>query len=154
MLFSKNLKLSIVLIIWLATVFTAELSPDILDGLKLIFGQDIRLFAHISFAIIGLMLVEQLYRSVAVDQRWAIKYLLFGQLDFLLWDARGLINALCAPLLAISFSRLQDTDDRVTISRTTVVHTTVLFGAGLYMVLMSLAGYYIKNFGGTWGTVF
>ena len=141
--------------------------------MKLIFGQDIRLFAHISFAIIGLMLVEQLYRSVAVDQRWAIKYLclglsaififdfiiyskslLFGQLDFLLWDARGLINALCAPLLAISFSRLQDTDDRVTISRTTVVHTTVLFGAGLYMVLMSLAGYYIKNFGGTWGTVF
>ncbi len=171
--FLKKSKLSIALIAWLTTVFIAELSPDILDGLKLIFGQDIRLFAHISFSIIGLMLVEQLYRSVAVEERWAIKYLclglsaififdfiiyskslLFGQLDFLLWDARGLINALCAPLLAISFSRLQDTDDKVTISRTTVVHTTVLFGAGLYMVLMSIAGYYIKNFGGTWGAVF
>jgi len=171
--FLKKSKLSILLIIWLVTICGAELSPDILDGLKLIFGQDIRLFAHVSFAIIGLMLVEQLYRSVVTEQRWAIKYLclglsaififdfiiyskslLFGQLDFLLWDARGLINALCAPLLAISFSRLQDTDNKVTISRTTVVHTTVLFGAGLYMVLMSLAGYYIKNFGGTWGTVF
>jgi len=171
--FLKKSKLSILLIIWLVTIFAAELSPSILDGLKLIFGQDIRLFAHVSFAIIGLMLVEQLYRSVAIERRWAIKYLclglsaififdfiiyskslLFGQLDFLLWDARGLINALCAPLLAISFSRLQDTDNKVTISRTTVVHTTVLFGAGLYMVLMSLAGYYIKNFGGTWGAVF
>jgi putative PEP-CTERM system histidine kinase len=171
--FLKKSKPSILLIIWLVTIFGAELSPDILDGLMLIFGQDIRLFAHVSFAIIGLMLVEQLYRSVATEQRWAIKYLclglsaififdfiiyskslLFGQLDFLLWDARGVINALCAPLLAISFSRLQDTGNKVTISRTTVVHTTVLFGTGLYMVLMSLAGYYIKNFGGTWGTVF
>jgi len=171
--FLRKSKLSILLIIWLLTVFVAELSPSILDGLKRFFVQDIRLFAHVSFAIIGLMLVEQLYRSVAAEQRWAIKYLclglsaififdfiiyskslLFAQLDFLLWDARGLINALCAPLLAISFSRLQDTDNKVTISRTTVVHTTVLFGAGLYMILMSLAGYYIKNFGGTWGAVF
>ncbi|MBE0470281.1 MAG: PEP-CTERM system histidine kinase PrsK, partial [Methyloprofundus sp.] len=170
--FFKKSRRSILLIIWLLTVFIAELSPNILDGLKRFFGVDIRLFAHVSFAIIGLMLVEQLYRSVAAEQRWAIKYLclglsaififdfiiyskslLFGQLDFLLWDARGLINALCAPLLAISFGRLQDTDNKVTISRTTVVHTTVLFGAGLYMVLMSLAGYYIKNFGGTWGAV-
>ncbi|NYT46473.1 MAG: hypothetical protein H0A75_00930 [Candidatus Methanofishera endochildressiae] len=41
---------------------------------------------------------------------------------------------------------MQDDANTVTISRTVVVHITVLFGAGLYMVLMSLAGYYIKIF--------
>ena len=163
---------ALLLFAWLLFVFIAELSPDVLDLSKEYLGQDIRLIAHLSFAVIGLMLVEQLYRGVDKERRWAIKYmclglaalfgfdfiiysksLLFGQLDFLLWDSRGLINAICAPLLGISFSRLQDDANKVTISRTVVVHTTVLFGAGLYMVLMSLAGFYIKNFGGTWGGV-
>jgi len=160
------------LFVWLAYVFTIEVSPQALDLSKHYLGQDIRLLAHLSFALIGLMLVEKLYRGFDKEQRWAIKYLclglaamfaydfiifskslLFGQLDFMLWDSRGLINAICVPLLAISFSRLQDSAKKVTISQTVVVHTTVLFGAGLYMVLMSLAGIYIKDFGGTWGGV-
>ncbi len=170
--FVRESKLSVLLCIWVVLVFTIELSPQLLDITKQYLGRDIRLFAHLSFAIIGLMLLEQLYRSAYRDHRWAIKYLclglaaifafdfiiyskslLFGQLDFVLWNSRGLINALCAPLLAISFSRLQDDKQQVTISRTVVVHTTILFGTGLYMILMSLAGFYIKSFGGTWGGV-
>lgn len=170
--FIRKSKSAQLLFSWLAFVFIAEISPEVLDVSKLYLGQDIRLIAHLSFALIGLVLIEQLYRGVDKEQRWAIKYLclglaamfafdfviyskslLFGQLDFMLWDSRGLINALCAPLLAISFSRLQDDANKVTISQTVVVHTTVLFGAGLYMVLMSLAGFYIKNFGGVWGGV-
>ena len=170
--FLRKSKASLLLFAWLIFVFTVEISPQALDLSKHYLGQDIRLFAHLSFALIGLMLVEKLYRGVDKERRWAIKYLclglgamfafdfiiyskslLFGQLDFMLWDSRGVINALCAPLLAISFSRLQDDANKVTISRTVVVHTTVLFGAGLYMVLMSLAGFYIKNFGGSWGGI-
>ena len=170
--FLRKSKPAVLLFAWLTFVFIAELSPQVLDFSKLYLGQDIRLFAHLSFAVIGLMLVEQLYRGIDKERRWAIKYLclglaamfafdfiiyskslLFSQLDFVLWDSRGIINALCAPLLAISFSRLQDDANKVTISRTVVVHTTVLFGAGLYMVLMSLAGFYIKNFGGSWGGI-
>lgn len=170
--FLRKSRPALLLFAWLAFIFVAELSPQVLDFSKHYLGQDIRLLAHLSFAVIGLMLVEQLYRGVDKERRWAIKYmclglaamfgfdfiiysksLLFGQLDFLLWDSRGLVNALCVPLLAISFSRLQDDANKVTVSRTVVVHTTVLFGAGLYMVLMSLAGFYIKNFGGTWGGV-
>ncbi len=168
----KQSKVAILLFTWVAIVLTAELSPTVLNFISAFLGQDLRLLAHVSFAIIGLVLVEQLYRSVNKEQRWAIKYLclslaaifafdfiiyskslLFGQIDFMLWNSRGLISALCAPLLAISFSRLQDNQEQVTVSRTIVVHTTVLFGAGLYMILMSLAGYYIKNFGGSWGAI-
>ncbi len=168
----KQSKMTVLLFIWMVIVFVAELSSTVLDVITRLLGQDLRLLAHVSFAIIGLMLVEQLYRSVDKEQRWAIKYLclslaaiftfdfiiyskslLFGKIDFMLWNSRGLIAALCAPLLAISFSRLQDSQEQVTVSRTIVVHTTVLFGAGLYMILMSLAGYYIKNFGGSWGAI-
>ena len=170
--FLRESKLAALLCVWVIFVCAIELSPNLLDLTKHFIGRDIRLFAHLSFSIIGLMLLEQLYFSVAKDQRWAIKYiclglaaifafdfiiysksLLFGQIDFVLWNSRGLINALCVPLLAISFSRLQDDERQVTISRTVVVHTTVLFATGLYMILMSLAGFYIKSFGGTWSGI-
>lgn len=170
--FLRKSKLAVLLCVWVTVVCAIELSPELLDLTISYTGYDVRFFAHLSFAIIGLMLLEQLYRSVGKEERWAIKYLclglgamfaydfliyskslLFGHLDFLLWDSRGLINALCAPLLAISFSRIQDTDKQLTISHTIVVHTTVLFGTGLYMILMSLAGVYIKTFGGTWGSI-
>ncbi|NOQ64293.1 MAG: PEP-CTERM system histidine kinase PrsK [Methyloprofundus sp.] len=159
------------LIAWVLFSGAVELSVDLLDITKL-YMSDIRLFTHLSFSIIGLILVEQLYRSVNKDQRWAIKYLclglaaifsfdfivfsksiLFERLDFVLWNSRGLINALCVPLLAISFTRLQDSEQQVTISHTVVMHTTVLFGTGLYMILMSLAGFYIKDFGGVWSDI-
>jgi len=170
--FLRRSKLALLLSVWVIFVCVIELLPELLDMTKQLIGRDPRLFAHLSFSIIGLMLLEQLYRNVNKDQRWAIKYLclglaamfvfdfliyskslLFGQLDFVLWDSRGLINALCVPLLAISFSRLQDEEQQVTISRTVVVHTTVLFAAGLYMILMSLAGFYIKSFGGNWSGI-
>jgi hypothetical protein len=86
----------------------------------------IRLIAHLIFAIIGLALVEQLYRNATAELRWVIKFLciglgslftvdfivyskslLFTRLDYSLWGARGLINALTVPLLAISMHRLQ-----------------------------------------------
>ena len=171
-LFLIKSKLVILCCLWLVIVCAIEISPTILDiGIHFI-GQDIRLFAHLGFSIIGLILLEELYQSVDRDQRWAIRYLclglgaifafdfiiyskslLFGRLDFVLWNVRGLINALCVPLLAISFGRLQDDEQQVTISRTAVAHTTVLFGTGIYMILMSLAGFYVKNFSGSWGEV-
>jgi putative PEP-CTERM system histidine kinase len=135
-------------------------------------GQDLRLFAHVLFAIIGLMLVEQIYRNAVTDIRWAVKFLclglsglfiidfivyskslLFAKLDSSLWDTRGVINALITPLLAISIFRLQSETIRITVSRKVAFHTTVLFGTGLYLILMSLAGYYIRDYGGNWGEI-
>ncbi len=135
-------------------------------------GQDLRLFVHVIFAIIGLILIEQIYRNAVANIRWAIKFLclglsglfiidfivyskslLFSRLDSSLWDTRGIINALIAPLLAISIFRLQSETIRITISRKIAFHTTVLVGTGLYLILMSLAGFYIRDYGGNWGEI-
>ena len=134
-------------------------------------GQDPRLFTHVIFAVIGLMLVEQVYRNATQESQWSIKFLclglgalfmidffvyskslLFAQLDSLLWSSRGFINALITPLLFISILRLQASKAlRITASRKIVFHTTVLLGSGLYLIVMSLAGFYIRDYGGNWG---
>ena len=139
--------------------------------LQQLLGQDPRLFTHVIFAVIGLMLVEQVYRNATQESQWSIKFLclglgalfmidffvyskslLFAQLDSLLWSSRGFINALITPLLFISILRLQASKAlRITASRKIVFHTTVLLGSGLYLIVMSLAGFYIRDYGGNWG---
>lgn len=135
-------------------------------------GFDFRLFVHIYFAVIGLMLVEQLYRNALFEQRWAIRYiclglaslfafdfllysksLLFNTLDASLWESRGIVNALIAPLIATSIVRQRKEQVRVQVSNKVIFHSTVLLGAGVYLLLMSLAGYYLKIYGGSWGAI-
>ena len=164
-------RLAKTLIVLIAFIFTLEVFTDFRYQIQQFLGQDLRLLAHVVFAIIGLMLVEQIYRNADVDMRWTIKFLclglgalftidfivyskslLFAQLDSSLWNSRGFINALIAPLLAVSIYRLQTNDvARNTVSRKVVFHTTVLLGTGLYLILMSLAGFYIRDYGGNWG---
>jgi putative PEP-CTERM system histidine kinase len=165
-------KSSILLIIWIVFVFCLEFFNDFRYQFQEYLGRDIRLLAHVIFAILGLIMVEQLYRNASFDLRWAIKFLcmglgglffidfivyskslLFFRLDNLLWYSRGLINAVIAPLLALSILRLQTEKPRITFSRKLVFHTTVLFGSGIYLVLMSLAGFYIRDYGGNWGEI-
>lgn len=171
LLFKSKLTNGIVLLI--VFTFLLEIFSDIRYQIQQLLGQDLRIFAHVVFAIIGLMLVEQLYRNSTLDSHWTLKFLclglgalftvdfivyskslLFAQLDSLLWSSRGFINALIVPLLAISILRMQTNGAlRITASRKIVFHTTVLLGSGLYLILMSLAGFYIRDYGGNWGEV-
>ena len=128
-------------------------------------------FGTLLLAITGLALVEQLYRNTRQEHRWAIKFLCFGVgglfvFDFFLyshalllnniatemWVARGLINALAVPLIAVSAARNPDWSLQIFVSRQAVFHTAAVFGAGCYLLVMSAAGYYIRVFGGSWGT--
>ena len=171
LLFKSRLANGLALLI--AFTLVLEVFSDLRYQVQQLFGQDLRLFAHVVFAIIGLMLVEQLYRNATPDSHWTIKFLclglgalftidfivyskslLFAQLDSLLWNSRGFINALIVPLLAVSILRLQTNNVlRITASRKIVFHTTVLLGSGLYLILMSLAGFYIRDYGGSWGGI-
>ncbi len=163
---------SAALIIVTFSIFLIELIPAVQFKINQILGLDLRLIAHVSFAIIGLILIEQLYRNTVSEQRWGIKFiclglgglfifdfiiysksLLFVDIDYLLWNARGIVNALIVPILAISIVRLQEDSRTYTISRTVIFHTAALVGTGLYLIVMSLAGFYIKKFGGTWGDI-
>ncbi len=132
----------------------------------------IAIFGHVLLAVAGLVLVEQIYRNTPPDQRWAIKFLcigvgglfvydfymyanglLFKQFDSTIWSARGVVFAMVVPLIAVSASRNPQWSLRVFVSRHVVFHSAALLGAGVYLLIMAAAGYYIKAYGGSWGGV-
>jgi putative PEP-CTERM system histidine kinase len=55
--------------------------------------------------------------------------------------------------MAISFARNPSYSVNIHVSRQFVFHTMTLAGTGIYLILMAVAGFYLKNFGGTWGTL-
>jgi len=135
-------------------------------------GFDLRFLGQVLLALCGVVLVEQLFRNTSADERWGIKYLclglggvfvydfylfsdalLFRRVDGDIWYARGAVNALIVPLLAVASARNPQWSVDLFVSRRMVFHTTSLFGAGLYMLLMAVAGYYIKLYGGEWGAI-
>ena len=127
---------------------------------------------HLLLAIIGIVLVEQLYRNVPSESRWAIKYLCLGligsyiynfymysdallyqRIDPVLWQTRGFVEALLVPLIAISVSKDPLWSPEIFISRRVVFHTTTLLASAVYLLFMGFAGYYVIEFGGSWGPV-
>src|SRR5690606_5606242 len=121
-------------------------------------------------SLVGMLLVEHLYRNTSPQQRWSLKFLCLGlgaafAFDFYLfsdamlfrsvnadiWSARGVVVAIIAPLLAVSAARNPTWSLDVSVSRQFVLHSTTLLAAAGYMLVMATAGYYIRFFGGTWG---
>ncbi|MFO7543413.1 MAG: PEP-CTERM system histidine kinase PrsK [Thiobacillus sp.] len=123
-------------------------------------------------SVMGLVLVEQVYRGTRPEERWAIKFLclglgglfvfdfylyanaaLFNAMDLQAWAARGYVAALVTPLIAVSAARNPEWATPVGLSRSIAFHTASLLGAGIYLLLMAGAGYYLRIFGGEWGDV-
>ncbi len=116
------------------------------------------------------MLVEQLYRGMPSVSRWGLKplclalaagyifelylfadALLFSRIDADVWAARGIAHALLIPLIAIAGTRSPSWTLRMSVSREVVFHSTALAGAGLYLLVIAGAAYYVRYFGGDWG---
>ena len=147
--------------------------PDLVAQLRPVAVQlEFSLVGQLLYAVLGLALVEQLFRNTPVEQRWGIKYLCFGlgalfvfdfymyadallfhRLDAAIWSARGFVSAMAIPMIGITAARNPDWSLSVFMSRRMVLHTTTLLSAGLYMLLMAMAGYYIRLYGGQWGGV-
>lgn len=123
--------------------------------------------------IVGLLLLENLYRNAGPDQRWGTRYLclgiclffvydfffyaeslLFKRLDLALADARPYVTGLAGPVIAVSLARVRYWSIDVHVSRQMIFHSAALVGAGVYLLAMSLVGYGIRQFGGEAGTVF
>jgi hypothetical protein len=79
--------------------------------------------------------------------------LLFRGVDQELWEARGIIHLVAVPLLAIASVRNKNWELNVFVSRDIVLNTTAIFGGGIYLLIMAGAGYYLREFGGSWGRV-
>jgi len=134
-------------------------------------GDDALLFvAGLGLVILGLVLVEQLYRRTPEDLRWNIKPLLLGlggmfafdlflfseamlfrRLDLDIWAARGIAHALVIPFAAVATARNTAWTIDLHVSRGIVMHSTALLVSGVYLLAMAVAGYYVRFFGGSWG---
>lgn len=123
-------------------------------------------------AVFGMLLVEQLYRNTASALRWGIKFaciglgalfaydfylysdaLLFHQVNLDIWAARGYVNALSAPLLAISAARNPPWPPGLFVSRQVLFRSAALLGSAIYLLAMASSAYYIRYFNGAWGPV-
>ncbi len=121
-------------------------------------------------ALLTLLLVEQLYRNSGVEAQRGLKFLvigvggmatydlflytqalLLGGLDGISWYARGIVIAMLVPFIALAARRLPNSDVRVFVSRQATFYSTTFLAAGVYLLLMSAAGYAIRQFGGAWG---
>ena len=135
-------------------------------------GIDVLFAGLLLVAIAGLVLVEQIMRNSHVESRRAVKYLciglgvifaydfylysnalMFQTLEVTLWEARGFVNAMAVPVLGIAIARDPRLSLDIFVSRRMVFHTTALLGTGLYLLAMGVGGYYIRVYGGEWGTV-
>jgi putative PEP-CTERM system histidine kinase len=128
--------------------------------------------AFAGMSVFGMLLVEQVYRNKTIEERWAIKFaclgiggmfaydfylytntMLFRDLNPELWNARGVINILTVPLLAASMARRKSWTTSFVVSRRVIFHSAALFGSAIYLLAMGSVGYYLRFFGGRWGTV-
>lgn len=122
--------------------------------------------------ILGLGVIEQIIRSSSPEQRWVIKFLclgigamfaydfymysealLFKEVNPQLWVARGIINALTVPLIAVSAARHTNLNLGIHVSRHVVFQSATVMAAGIYLLAMAAMGYYVRYIGGNWGSL-
>lgn len=134
--------------------------------------EDMALVTWVVIAIFGMALVEQIFRNANDHQRWAVKFLCLGvgsifaydffmyadalllkQISPAFWGARGFVNAMAVPLIAVSIARNSQYQVDIHVSRKVVFHTATMMGAGVYLLVMAAAGYFIRYYGGTWGSI-
>ncbi len=148
------------------------LSGYVIEGFS--FEQDEKYLTVLSLfmAVLGVVFVEQLYRNTRAERKWAIRYLCFGllgmyiydfymyadallyqRIDPVLWQARGFVYVFTVPLILLSISRDSLWSPDIFISRRVVFHSTALLSSGVYLLVMAIGGYYVRDFGGNWGLV-
>jgi putative PEP-CTERM system histidine kinase len=165
--------------LWLALpglLLTLGLVCNAMLGLKL--GQTARMaqvgqmlvVSQLAWAVLGLLLVEQVFRNQAEQNRWGAKplclglgglflfdvylfsqALMFGRFDGDALTARSLVHAVVVPLLLMASSRSQRWLAKVQVSKTAAFYSASLLLIGIYLLFIAAVGYYVRFFGGTWG---
>lgn len=126
--------------------------------------------ANLSLAVLGLVAVEAFWRALPRGARWAAKPLClalgagcafevyaWGEVALLggatsdVWVARVGVAVLCMPMAWLFAARACEGRVAVTLSRRAALQSTALVACGGYVLLMSAAGFYVRDFGGRWG---
>lgn len=175
---SDRVNLSFVLAVCLGFLFAAQLLMDMTGWFgagvygplaKLELGY-LFIISRLVCAIGALVLVHNVYSNAAPEQRWGVRFICIGLAGFFsydihlytlaalsggvswdLYNARGLVDALVVPLIALSVRRNRLWKMEVQISRDVVFHSLSLVAVGCYLIAMSIAAYGLKLVGGDWG---
>ena len=124
----------------------------------------------LALAVLGLILVEQVYRRVPPLGRWAIRplivaaagvfglelffyadALLFSRLDGDIWLARGFASVIVIPLIAMATARNTGWTVDLHLSRSAVFQSSALLVSGTFLLIVAATGYFVRYFGGDWG---
>ncbi len=129
------------------------------------------IYKNLLLAILGVVVAEQLSRN-SNNSRFTkflgiglvalfgydifiFSYMLiFRELSMEYWQARGLVSGAIAVFIALTallFANQSLQRASFTLSRSMVFFSTGLSFAGAFLVFMSIAGIYVRSFGGSWG---
>ena len=125
---------------------------------------------QMAWAVLGLLLVEQVFRNQADTTRWSAKplclglgglfafdiylysqALMLGALDQDAVAARSLVHAVAVPLLLVASRRHVRWLSKVKVSNAAAFYSASLLLVGLYLLFVAAAGYYVRYAGGSWG---
>lgn len=127
-------------------------------------------WAGLALAILGLVLVEQVARNTRSGHRWTLKHvwlaigglfawdlclysivMLHGPAAELFWLVRGYVNASLGVLLAVGLGRISGWESASFLSPRIVFFNATLLAAALYVLVMAVGSYLLREFGGSWG---
>ena len=147
-------------------------ATGLLQTVALPFSINLPLIGVLLLALVGVVFLEQIYRNIASEQRWALKFLvialgvlfaydiflysyavLYRQFNLSAWAARGFIDALLVPLLLVAAARNPQWSLEVGVSRRAVFYSTSLMVVAFYILATAVGGYYVRLYGGDWGRV-
>lgn len=149
-------------VVWVASVRSGpvEQAPQIL------------ILGGLLLSLAALVLLEQVYRNASRAGRFSLKFFVIGVgvlfaydlflfsqaqlvrgIELASWEARGLVNALAVPLVALAARANPQWSLNVFVSRQVVFYSTSVLAIGIYLLVMAAGGYVIRLYGGTWGRV-
>ena len=130
------------------------------------------IYRGLVLSVISLVLIENVYLNTLPANRWSIKFLCFalggifaydffvyagglieGQINHLLMEARGAVNALVVPLIMISAARNPAWSLDIFFSRRFAVRLVALVTSVIYIFVLLGLGSLVQMVGGAWGIV-
>jgi putative PEP-CTERM system histidine kinase len=126
--------------------------------------------AGLVLAVLGLLLVENVYAAADRSARWAVKHLLiaagflfafdmfrysdallirrFGEISSI---AQPLLAVIVAPLIVVAAARIRQFAITIHVARRFVLETSALLASGAYLLLVALVGFLLRRLDLVWG---
>lgn len=157
---------------WISCLLVGLLGPALIWRHAIIPIDPVQLMTRGSLilAFLGLLLVEQAHRNASkkarewlnvllasVGSQFAYDFFLYAQSELLkslsvfAWAARGLFVAASAPGIVWAVRKSQRADSPIFISRHIVFYSTTLAATGLYLCVMAVGGFYVREANDSWG---